>query len=137
MNKALPDSITQWGILAISASPNTGRGEGFTSIPLMLKCFSKEKIALQKKKTLHEQQKPPKLVLKFVFHMCRFLCCRAVQYAGMEAFLCGPAAALLGSEERAGGDQSRDPQLWLRRYARKTQCAAHPLPVCFARQRHV
>lgn len=50
MNKALPDSITQWGILAISASPNTGRGEGFTSIPLMLKCFSKEKIVLQKKK---------------------------------------------------------------------------------------
>lgn len=37
MNKALPDSITEWGILAVSASPNRGREEGFISVSLTLK----------------------------------------------------------------------------------------------------
>lgn len=51
MNRALPDSITEWGILAVSASPNTGREEGFISVSLTLMCFSKVKILFQKKPT--------------------------------------------------------------------------------------
>lgn len=37
LTNVLPDSITEWGILAVSASANTGREEGFVSVSLTLK----------------------------------------------------------------------------------------------------
>lgn len=126
VNKALPDSITEWGILAVSASPNTGREEGLISVSqYLLSVFLKKRFYCKKNVSIYSRSLS-KIVIRFVF-LSRLLCCQAVQCAGMEAFLRGSPAAVLGGQERAGGDQSCDPQLRLRGHARKPDSSAHLL----------
>lgn len=85
VDSALPDSITEWGVLAISASPDTGQRGYSPSRKVLLRSSSAS------------------------LNGCRVLCGRAVQREGVEAFLCGPEIAIFGGQKRAGGDQSRDP----------------------------